>query len=100
MSGSCLCRSDAQRNAVLNHGIVLENPIQIFAWRSAVDHVVFRDDLKKIHLGAIGNDVCNVRHTKSNADPQVLSAIGHDCVPISDPKSYSSTRQCHDPALK
>jgi hypothetical protein len=58
------CRStNAERNAVLDHRVALQNAIEMVAGFATVDHEVFADNLEKIDVRACVQNVSIVRDT-------------------------------------
>ncbi len=64
---------------MLNHTIALEDPIQGRKRTPAVDHVIFRNDLKPVHNRLLFEDVAVVRDPEANPDPVILEAVESIC---------------------
>ena len=74
--------AEVHRDAMLDHAILLEDPVQDLEGASAIDHEILRDDLKPIHPRLFLEDVPVMRHAQPDADAVFRVVIewvgGHD----------------------
>ncbi len=68
-------RAKIHRHAVLHDAILLENLVEHFERTSAINHEIFRDDLKPIDDRLLFQDVAVMRHAQADSDAVVVEIL-------------------------
>src|ERR1700681_2103554 len=63
-----LGRAEIHGDAMLDHTVTLENPVQRSEWASAINHEVLRDDLEPVHHRRPLENMLVMRNAKADAD--------------------------------
>src|SRR5579862_7386730 len=72
-------RAEVHRDSVLHHLVLIENLVEDLERTAAIDHVVFRDDLKPVDDRLPGQDVAIVRNAKADSDSVLSKAVKAIC---------------------
>src|SRR5260370_372253 len=70
-----LGRAKVHRDTVLHGAIALQNLIEHFEWAPAIDHEVFRDDLKPVDDRFLFEDVIVMGYPQADADTVIRISV-------------------------